>query len=403
MKYIVLVGDGMADYPIPMLGNKTPLEKAWKPNMDFISERGIIGLAETVPPEMVPESDTANLSLMGYDPRIYSKGRSPLEAVSMGIDMQPEDTAFRCNLVTLSENGEDYDQKLILDHSAGEISDSDAAELIETIDKELGGDGRKFFAGVSYRHCLIWKHCPPICDFTRPHDILGKQIGSFLPECDEYRRLMVESYKILKSHPTNLRRMAKGEVPANSIWLWSSGKKPNLPPFYDLFGKKAAVISAVDLIKGIAICAGMESIDVEGATGTLHTNYKGKAEAAVKALDDNDLVYIHVEAPDECGHRGEAENKVLSISYIDGMLGYLTSELEAKNEDYRILLCCDHPTPIALRTHSHESIPFVIYEKGSDIRSGVTYTEANANKSGLYIGDGTTLIKRLLADESAAD
>lgn len=395
MKYIVLVGDGMGDHPIEKLGNKTPLEKAKKPNMDYISERGMLGLAETVPPEMVPESDTANLALMGYDPRIYSKGRSPLEAVSMGIEMQPEDTAFRCNIVTLTDRGESYDNKLILDHSAGEIGDDDARELIATIDKELGNDVRKFYAGVSYRHCLIWKDCPPVCNFTRPHDILGKRIGNFLPECDDYKKLMVESFSILQKHPTNLRRISEGKEPANSIWLWSSGKKPQLPAFYDKFGIKAAAISAVDLIKGIAICADMESIDVEGATGTLHTNYRGKTEAAIKTLDKNDLVYIHVEAPDECGHRGEAENKVLAIEYIDGMLGYLISELEARDEDYRILLCCDHPTPIELRTHSHEPIPFVIYERGSESGSGLRYTEAEAFKTGVYIEDGTSLIKLL--------
>lgn len=385
----------MGDHPIEKLGNKTPLEKAKKPNMDYISERGMLGLAETVPPEMVPESDTANLALMGYDPRIYSKGRSPLEAVSMGIEMQPEDTAFRCNIVTLTDRGESYDNKLILDHSAGEIGDDDARELISTIDKELGNDVRKFYAGVSYRHCLIWKDCPPVCNFTRPHDILGKRIGNFLPECDDYKKLMVESFSILQKHPTNLRRISEGKEPANSIWLWSSGKKPQLPAFYDKFGIKAAAISAVDLIKGIAICADMESIDVEGATGTLHTNYRGKTEAAIKALDRSDLVYIHVEAPDECGHRGEAENKVLAIEYIDGMLGYLISELEARDEDYRILLCCDHPTPIELRTHSHEPIPFVIYERGSESGSGLRYTEAEAFKTGVYIEDGTSLIKLL--------
>lgn len=395
MKYIVLVGDGMGDHPIEKLGNKTPLEKAKKPNMDYISERGMLGLAETVPPEMVPESDTANLALMGYDPRIYSKGRSPLEAVSMGIEMKPEDTAFRCNIVTLTDRGESYDNKLILDHSAGEIGDEDARELIATIDKELGNDVRKFYAGVSYRHCLIWKDCPPVCNFTRPHDILGKRIGNFLPECDDYKKLMVESFSILQKHPTNLRRISEGKEPANSIWLWSSGKKPQLPAFYDKFGIKAAAISAVDLIKGIAICADMESIDVEGATGTLHTNYRGKTEAAIKALDRSDLVYIHVEAPDECGHRGEAENKVLAIEYIDGMLGYLISELEARDQDYRILLCCDHPTPIELRTHSHEPIPFVIYERGSESGSGLRYTEAEAFKTGIYIEDGTSLIKLL--------
>lgn len=385
----------MGDHPIEKLGNKTPLEKAKKPNMDYISERGMLGLAETVPPEMVPESDTANLALMGYDPRIYSKGRSPLEAVSMGIEMKPEDTAFRCNIVTLTDRGESYDNKLILDHSAGEIGDEDARELIATIDKELGNDVRKFYAGVSYRHCLIWKDCPPVCNFTRPHDILGKRIGNFLPECDDYKKLMVESFSILQKHPTNLRRISEGKEPANSIWLWSSGKKPQLPAFYDKFGIKAAAISAVDLIKGIAICADMESIDVEGATGTLHTNYLGKTEAAIKALDRSDLVYIHVEAPDECGHRGEAENKVLAIEYIDGMLGYLISELEARDEDYRILLCCDHPTPIELRTHSHEPIPFVIYERGSESGSGLRYTEAEAFKTGIYIEDGTSLIKLL--------
>ncbi|HBL83950.1 MAG: cofactor-independent phosphoglycerate mutase [Clostridiales bacterium GWF2_38_85] len=396
MKYIVLVGDGMGDYPIEKLGNKTPLEKAKKPYMDYLASKGIVGLAETVPPEMVPESDTANLALMGYDPRVYSKGRSPLEAVSMGIEMQPEDTAFRCNIVTLSDKCEAYDNKIILDHSAGEINDKDAHKIIATIDKELGNDTRKFYAGVSYRHCLIWKDCPAVCSFTRPHDILGKRIGNFLPEADEYRRLMVKSFDILKNHPTNLRRVSEGKSPANSIWLWSNGKKPALPPFSDKFNIKAAAISAVDLIKGIAICAGMESIDVEGATGTLNTNYHGKAKAAIDALGRNDLVYIHVEAPDECGHRGEAENKVLSIEYIDGMLGFLMDEMKKSGQDYKILLCCDHPTPIELRTHSHEPIPFVIYQSNNETETGLYYSEEQAKRTGLYIKDGSTLINLLI-------
>ena len=406
MKYLVILGDGMADYIIEELGNKTPLEVANKPCMDFIAKNGFNGVAKTVPDNMVPESDTANLAILGYDPAIYSKGRSPLEAASMGLEMTPTQYAFRCNVVTLSE-GDVYEERVMLDHSAGEITTEEASKLIEAIDKELGNEIRRFYPGVSYRHCLIYDNPPGydknerIYDFSRPHDIIGKTIGEYLP-CGEigekYKELFVKSTKILDEHPVNIQRRKDGKNVANSIWLWSPGKKPQLSNFYEKFGLKGTVISAVDLIKGIGLCAGMKSIDVEGATGNYKTNYAGKAEAAISAFKSgDDFVYVHVEAPDECGHTADVKNKVKSIEDIDSkIIAPVMEYLKSTGERFKILVMPDHPTPCAIRTHSHENVPFAIYDSENPLSQGIeSFTEDNALKSGFYIPDGHNLLEKL--------
>ncbi len=406
MKYLVVLGDGMADYKIESLGNKTPLEAANKPCMDFIAKNGFNGVAKTVPDDMVPESDTANLAILGYDPKIYSKGRSPLEAASMGLEMTSSQYAFRCNVVTLSE-GDVYEDRVMLDHSAGEITTEEAAELIKSIEMELGNEARHFYPGVSYRHCLIYDNPPGydknerIYDFSRPHDIIGKTIRDYLP-CGEvgekYKELFVASTKILNDHPINAQRRKEGKNVANSIWLWSPGKKPQLSSFSDKFGLKGTVISAVDLIKGIGLCAGMRSIDVEGATGNYKTNYKGKADAAIRAFKDgDDFVYVHLEGPDECGHTADIENKVKSIEDIDSkVIAPIMEYLKSTGEDFKILVMPDHPTPCAIRTHSHENVPFAIYDSSEHLSQGIdSFTEENALKSGYYIPDGHNILEKL--------
>ncbi len=381
MKYVIIIGDGMTDYRIDSLGNKTPLEVAVKPRMDYMARHGVIGFVHNVPRDMVPESDTANLAVMGYDPKVYSKGRSPLEAVSMGIDMKPNETAFRINTVALSEDADCYEKQRILDHGADEIPTEESTKLIETLQAELGDEIRTYYPGVSYRHCLIWKDAPALCDFTRPHDILGREIGDYIPQGEvgkPYRDIMKKSFEILKNHPVNLDRKKRGLLPANSLWIWGPGKKPQLVSFAERFGKKAAVISAVDLIKGIGLCAGMEVIDVPGATGNIHTNFDGKAQAAVEALArGNDLIYVHIEAPDECGHRAEIDNKIKSIEYIDSkVIAYIEDALKKTGEPYRFLILPDHPTPIALRTHSLDAVPYILYSSDHEVESdAVRYDE----------------------------
>lgn len=401
MKYLVLIPDGMADEKIEALGNITPMEKADKPNMDKLAKDSLIGTVSNVPKGMVPESDTANMAILSFDPKVFSKGRSPLEAMSMGLEMTPTQTAYRCNVVTLTEDGE-YEDKIILDHSADEITTAEADELIKTLEKELGTDYRKFYTGVSYRHCILWENGDDKYNFMRPHDILGKRIGEYLPKVEnggaEFLEIMKKSFDILNHHPVNEARRARGLKPANSIWLWSPGKKPQLPSFADKWGLKGAVISAVDLIKGIGICAGMKSFDVEGATGNVHTNYDGKAQAAIDAFKDGyDYVYVHVEGPDECGHRAELENKVLSIELIDKkILAPVYEYLKGCGEDFKIMILPDHPTPIRIRTHSIDPVPFMIYDSRKNENGVDTFCEESARKTKMYIENGYTLMDILV-------
>lgn len=400
MKYFVLVCDGMADRKIKELGDRTPMEAANKPMMDMLASKSMCGTVSNVPNGMVPESDTANLAILSYDPKVYSKGRSPLEAMSMGLNMQPDETAYRCNVVTLSDD-EDYDHKIMLDHSADEITTAEADELIKALEAKLGNEMRHFYTGVSYRHCLLWKNGSETYNFMRPHDILGQCIADYLPHGEEgkpFYDLMRASYDILKDHPVNVARRNAGKRAANSAWLWSPGKKPALPSFSEKWGLKGAVISAVDLIKGIGICAGMRSIDVEGATGNVHTNYDGKADAAIQAFKDGyDFVFVHVEGPDECGHRAEIENKVLAIEKIDSIiLKKVYDYLSASGENFKVFLLPDHPTPIEIRTHSMEPVPFFIYSSGDEHRGVAPFTEATAEATKLYYPDGSQLLSYII-------
>lgn len=405
MKYIVLLGDGMADYPIPALNGKTPLEAANKPNMDFLAHHGEMGLVKTIPEGYPPGSDVANLSVFGYAPQLYYTGRSPLEAVSMGVSMEATDMAFRCNLVTLS-NEEPYEDKTMVDYSSGEITTGEARELMETIAEKLNSPEFTFYPGISYRHCLIWKDGKEGLSLTPPHDISGRKIASYLPEggnSNVFLSFMKKSEAILKDHPVNLSRIKIGLNPATSIWLWGQGRKPALKPFREKYNLGGSVISAVDLIRGIGILAGLEPIQVEGATGNLHTNYTGKAMACLRALENgSDFVYVHVEAPDECGHQGMLEGKITSIEKIDSeLLSPLLKGLE--KWDYSILLLPDHPTPLSIRTHSREPVPYVIYRKAASSKPAFTsrrFTEKEAEKTGILVEEGHTLMDRFLGSTS---
>ncbi len=401
MKYLVLIPDGMADERVAALGDRTPMEAANKPCMDALASRATVGLVSNVPTGMVPESDTANMAILSFDPKVYSRGRSPLEAVSMGLDMKPDETAYRCNVVTLSDD-EPYEQKIMLDHSADEITTAEADELIKSLETHFGNDLRHFYTGVSYRHCILWKDGNDTYDFSRPHDIIGRCIADYLPREEdggaEFRRLMKESYEVLNHHPVNEARRARGLKPANSAWLWSPGKKPRLPDFTEKWGISGTVISAVDLIKGIGLCAGMKSVDVEGATGNVHTNYDGKAQAAIRAFADGaDFVYVHVEGPDECGHRAEMDNKVLSIELIDQkILAPVYAYLKEFGEDFKIMVLPDHPTPLRIRTHSSDPVPFLIYDSTVDTEGVASFSEASAATTGLYIPNGYTLLEHMI-------
>ena len=396
-----MLGDGMADNEIAVLGKKTPLEAANKPVMNYLSSHGFNGLVETVPEGMVPESDTANLAVMGYDPRVYSKGRSPLEAASMGIKMADNETAIRANIVALGGNGE-YEDLVMLDHSSDEIPTEEARILIEAVQEKFGNDFLKFYCGISYRHCLIWKDCPEFNDFSRPHDIIGRRIGDYLPKSESskpMKELMKASYEFLNNHPLNIEREARGLKKANSIWLWSPGKKPSLPSFKEKTGLKASVVCAVDLIKGIGFCAGMNVPYVEGATGAAETDYKAKRDAAINEFKNGaELVYIHVEAPDECGHQGKVWEKIKAIENIDndilkGVLEYLHST----GEDYRVLLLPDHPTPISERTHTRAPVPFVIYDSANTVDNGeLVYCEKTARDCNFMLDKGEKLIDLLI-------
>jgi len=401
MKYIVVLGDGMADYKVDELGGKTPLEAANKPNIDYMCAHGEIGLVKNVPESLSPGSDVANLSAFGYDPFKYYSGRSPLEAVSMGIDIKDSDIIFRCNIVTVSDE-ENYLDKRIIDHSADEITTEEAREIMKTVAETFDNEFLKFYPGISYRHALVWDKGPYDFNLTPPHDILERNLAEYLPKgegADILTEMTIKSYEVLKNHPVNLKRIERGLKPANSIWIWGEGKKPALSSFKEKYGIDGSVISAVDLIKGIAICAGLESIDVDGATGNVHTNFKGKADAAIKTLEDGkDFVYIHMEAPDECGHRHEIENKVKSIELIDEqVVGYIKDELSKKGIDYKMLILPDHPTPLALRTHTRDAVPYIIFNS-TDCKSGsgVSYSEENAASNGKLIEKGYTLMDHFL-------
>ena len=398
MKYIIVLGDGMADEPIAELGNKTPLEYANTPNMDQISKKSEIGLAKTIPEGMKPGSDTANLAVLGYNPEQYYTGRSPLEALSIGVNMEDGDIAIRCNIVTVSDDDLPYEEKTIIDHSSSEISTEDAEVLLNAVKAELEDDIYQYYLGTSYRHCTIWKN-GNVVDLTPPHDILGKVIGGYLPEDEMLRQMMKKSYDILNDHPLNVERARKGLNKANSIWFWGAGTKPALDSFEGKFGKKGAMISAVDLLKGIAVGASMNNIEVEGADGTLETNYEGKAQAAVKAVteDGNDFVYIHVEAPDEMGHQGSVERKIKAIEYLDGrIIGPVFEEMKRRGEDFRMLVMPDHPTPICIRTHSSNPVPYMLYDSTKEENHTWNYNEKEAELSGNYNDKGYTLINELL-------
>lgn len=399
MKYIVMLGDGMADHPLKEIGGKTPLDVAVKPYIDNFAKKGVVGIVKTVPDGMKPGSDVANLGAMGYDPFTCYTGRSPLEAVSMGIKMSDTDVAIRCNLVTLSDEP-NYADKTMVDYSSGEITSEESKKIIETVQEKLGTDIFHYYNGISYRHCLIWHNGKIDLDLTPPHDISKRKITEHLPKQKELREMMEKSYDILKDHPVNLDRIKRGLNPANSIWLWGEGTRPAVENFYEKFGVKGSVISAVDLIKGIGISAGMNSIDVEGATGNLKTNFKGKGEAALKELTENgaDFVYIHVEAPDECGHQADLPGKIKSIELIDKeIVGPLTEGLRAKGEDFSILILPDHPTPVELMTHVAEPVPFVYYNSTDEKDSGVDcYCESAAKATGLYLDKGFEVMSMLL-------
>lgn len=397
MKYVVILGDGMADEPIEALGGRTPLEAAGTPTMDLLAKDAEIGLLKTIPDGMKPGSDTANLAVLGYDPKEYYTGRSPLEALSIGVPMEDTDVALRCNLVTLTEE-EPYEEKRILDHSASEISTEDAAVLLDAVKKELENESYQFYTGTSYRHCMIWKH-GTVVELTPPHDHLTEVIHPYLPQDAALREMQKRSYEILASHPINQERKAKGLNPANSCWFWGAGTKPMLSAFSEKYGKNGTMISAVDLLKGIAVGAKMQVVEVPGANGGLHTNYEGKAEAALKALlqDGKDFAYVHLEAPDEMGHQGSLERKLQAIENLDHRIIRLVKEgLDASGEDYRMLVLPDHPTPLRIRTHSSEPVPYLLYDSRKRLGSSESYCERTAKENGILRPEGYKMMDVLL-------
>lgn len=397
MKYVIVLGDGMADEPIEELGNKTPLEYADTPTMDQLALKSEIGLVHTIPEGMSPGSDTANLAVLGYYPRKYYTGRSPLEALSIGVDMKDSDIALRCNIVTVSDDNLPYEQKTIIDHSSSEISTEDAAILLDAVREVLENDVYKYYVGTSYRHLTIWDE-GQVVTLTPPHDILGKVIGEYLPSDYKLKEMMQKSYEILNHHPINIEREKKGLNKANSIWFWGAGTKPKLDSFEEKNHKKGAVISAVDLLKGIAVGANMKVIEVPGADGTLHTNYEGKAMAAVKVLleDDYDFVYVHVEAPDEMGHQGSIPNKIEAIESLDKrVIKVINEELDASGVEYRMLILPDHPTPIRLRTHTSNPVPYLLYDSTNPWDKKWKYNEWEAKESENYLEDGYKIISKL--------
>ena len=397
MKYIVVLGDGMADESIEALGGKTIIEYANTPCLDKLSKMSEIGMVHTIPDGMSPGSDTANLSVLGYDPKKYYSGRSPLEALSIGVPMSDTDIALRCNIVTISDDDVPFEEKTIIDHSSDEISTEDCAVLLNAVKEQLESENYHFYVGTSYRHCLIWNH-GEVVELTPPHDVLTQTIGQHLPKDAVLLEMMKKSYEILKDHPMNIERKKKGLKPANCCWFWGAGTKPMLSSFEEKTGKKGMMISAVDLLKGIAVGAGMGVVNVEGANGGLHTNYEGKTDAAVKALveDGYDFAYIHVEAPDEMGHQGSMERKIQAVESLDErVIKRLTDALYAKNVDFRLLVLPDHPTPIRIRTHTAGNVPYLLFDS-TDIKQNTwSYNEKDAAASGVLIEEGHTLIDRL--------
>jgi len=402
MKYIVILGDGMADEPIAALGNRTPLEVAATPMMDALAPLSEIGLAKTIPQGMKPGSDTANLAVLGYDPKVYYSGRSPLEALSIGVPMKDTDIAVRCNIVTVSDDNLPYEEKTMIDHSSSEISTEDAAVLLEAVRKEFQNETYQFYTGTSYRHCLIINN-GSVMELAQPHDILERVIGEYLPADEMLYDMMKRSYDILNNHPLNVERAKKGLNKANSLWFWGAGTKPLLTSFEEKTGKRGAMISAVDLLKGIAVGAEMKVVLVDGADGTLHTNYEGKANAAVDVLlkEGYDFVYVHVEAPDEMGHQGSVDRKVKAIEYLDEkVIRPVKKAMDASGENYRMIILPDHPTPIACRTHTSDPIPYLLYDStDTGIKAeNAQYNEKQAAASGIVVNEGYRLIEKLLAE-----
>ena len=404
MKYVVVLCDGMADYPVPALGGKTPMMVAKKPHIDALAAKAEVGLVRTVAPGLKPGSDVANMSVLGFDPHRFYTGRSPLEAASIGIDMKDSDVSLRTNLVTLSDKGEPFADKVIEDYCADDISTEEARQLIEAVQAAFGGGEYDFYTGVSYRHCLIWHGgTTELGNMTPPHDITGKVIGPHLSTAETARPLlemMEKSFDLLKDHPVNKARVAAGRRPANCIWLWGEGKRPALQPFEALYGIKGGMVSAVDLLKGIANCAGMEVAEVPGATGYIDTDFEGKAKAALDLLPRNDLVYVHFEAPDECGHRNEPENKVKAIEMIDSRVLPILEEGLEQYEDYKILLLPDHPTPIVTRTHASDPVPYLLYQKSAPKTGVDTINEETAKATGIYMENGPAMMPHFLGQDA---
>ena len=403
MKYVVVLCDGMADYPVPALGGKTPMMCADKPHIDALAQKGEVGLVRTVAAGLKPGSDVANMSVLGFDPKKYYTGRSPLEAASIGVDLKDTDVTLRTNLVTLSDEP-NYEDKTMVDYCAGDISTAEAAEIMQDVEAHFGNEMFKFYAGVSYRHCLVWANgTTDLGNMTPPHDISGRVVGEYLSNSENAKpliQMMKDSYAFLSEHPVNKKRVAEGKRPANSIWMWGEGKKPMLPAFSDVYGKKGAIVSAVDLLKGIAKCAKMEAPEVEGATGYIDTNFEGKALAAVDALKNGcDFVYIHLEAPDECGHRNEPENKVKAIEMIDSrVLPIVLDGLKAIGEDYKIMVLPDHPTPIVTQTHAADPVPYLIYHKANEKQGVDSINEETAKNTGVFIENGPDIMRKFLEE-----
>ncbi|MFV0466985.1 MAG: cofactor-independent phosphoglycerate mutase [Lachnospiraceae bacterium] len=397
MKYVIILGDGMADWDIAELGEQTPLAYAKTPMMDELASKGEVGMVHTIPDGMSPGSDTANLSVLGYDPKKYYSGRSPLEALSIGVDLSDTDVALRCNLVTLSEEEEAYQDRTMIDHSSSEISTEDATVLLEAVRQELETNVYKFYPGTSYRHLLVWDQ-GEVINLVQPHDILTKSIADKLPAQPELRAMMEKSYEILVNHPINLERKKQGLNPANSVWFWGAGTRPSLSSFEEKTGKKGAMISAVDLLKGIAVGSKMKVINVEGANGGLHTNYEGKAQACVDVLTKEgcDFVYLHVEAPDEMGHQGSVSKKIQAIENLDQrVIRPVFEGLQKSGEAFRILILPDHPTPIALRTHTSDNVPYLFYDSSDEKKSTKKYNEKEAENTGRLVAYGHELIEYL--------